>query len=58
MKMGERRTQIIAVRVTPTVKKRLFEEAQKREKTFTAFFYEIIQAGWNSVKQNNESVKR
>jgi len=54
MKMGERRTQIIAVRVTPTVKKRLFEEAQKRGKTFTAFFYEIIQAGWNSVKQNKK----
>ncbi len=56
----ERRTQIIAIRVHPSVKKRIIEEAQKREETLTEFLFELIVAGWNIVvKQNkNESVKQ
>jgi len=56
----ERRTQIIAIRVPPAAKKRILEEAQKREETLTQFVFELIGAGWNIVvKQNkNESVKQ
>lgn len=56
----ERRTQIIAIRVPPAAKKRILEEAQKREETLTEFLFELIGAGWNIiVKQNkNESVKQ
>lgn len=56
----ERRTQIIAIRVPPAVKKHILEEAQKREKTLTDFLFELIGAGWNVVvKQNkNEPVKQ
>ena len=56
----ERRTQIIAIRVPPAAKKRILEEAQKREETLTEFLFELIGAGWNIiVKQiENESVKQ
>lgn len=56
----ERRTQIIAIRVPPASKKRILEEAQKREETLTEFLFELIGAGWNIVvKQNkNEFVKQ
>ncbi|MGA2466048.1 MAG: hypothetical protein ABSH06_17070 [Thermodesulfobacteriota bacterium] len=56
----ERRTQIIAIRVPPAAKKRILEEAQKREETLTEFLFELIGAGWNIlVKQSkNESVKQ
>ncbi len=56
----ERMTEIIAIRVPPSVKKRIIEEAQKREETMTEFLFELIVAGWNIVvKQNkNESVKQ
>ena len=64
----ERRTEIIAIRVPPAAKKRILEEAQKREETLTEFFFELIGAGWkvvvkqnqmDSAKQNgNESVKQ
>ena len=57
---GERRTQIIGIRVPPAAKKRILEEAQKREETLTDFLIKLIGAGWNIVvKQNkNESVKQ
>ncbi len=56
----ERKTQIIGIRIPATIKKRILEEAKKREKTMTAFLYELIVAGWKViVKQNeNESVKQ
>ena len=56
----ESRTQIIAIRVSPAAKKSISEEAQKREKTLTAFMFELIAAGWKIVvKQNkDESVKQ
>ena len=56
----ERRTQIIAIRVPPAAKKRILEEAQKREETLTEFLFELIAAGWEVVvKQNQkESVKQ
>jgi uncharacterized protein (DUF1778 family) len=56
----ERRTEIIAIRVPPTAKKLILEEAKKREETLTDFIWEIIGAGWNIVvKQNkNEFVKQ
>jgi hypothetical protein len=56
----EKRTQIIGIRVPPTIKKRMLEEAQKREETLTMFLLECIVAGWNIlVKQDkNESVKQ
>jgi len=41
----ERRTQIIAIRVPPAAKKRILEEAQKREETLTDFLFELIGAG-------------
>ena len=52
---SERRTQIIAVRVPPTAKKRILGEAQKREETLTEFMWEIIGAGWNIVVKQNKS---
>ena len=51
----ERRTQIIAIRVPPAAKKRILEEAQKREETLTEFLFELIGAGWNIVVKQNES---
>ena len=56
----ERRTEIIAIRVDPTAKKRILEEAQKREETLTDFIWELMGAGWEVVvKQNkSESVKQ
>jgi hypothetical protein len=56
----ERRTEIIAIRVPPAAKKRILEEAQKREETLTEFLFELIGAGWEVVvKQNQkESVKQ
>jgi uncharacterized protein (DUF1778 family) len=56
----EKRTQIIAIRVRPAAKKRILEEAQKREETLTDFLYRLIAAGWEVVvKQNQkESVKQ
>lgn len=56
----ERRTEIIAIRVPPTAKKRILEEAEKREETLTDFLFELIGAGWSVlVKQNgDEPVKQ
>ena len=56
----ERRMQIIAIRVPPAAKKRILEEAQKREENLTDFIWEIIRVGWEIVvKQNkNEFVKQ
>ena len=51
----ERRTQIIAIRVPPTAKKRILEEAQKREETLTDFIFQLIGAGWNIVVKKNKS---
>ena len=50
----ERRTQIIAIRVPPAAKKRILEEAQKREETLTEFLVELIGAGWNIVVKQNK----
>jgi hypothetical protein len=52
---GERRTQIIAIRVPPAAKKRILEEAQKREETLTDFIFQLIGAGWNIVVKQNKS---
>ena len=56
----ERKTQIIAIRVPPTAKKRILEEAQKRGEILTDFIWELIGAGWNVVvkQSKNESVKQ
>jgi uncharacterized protein (DUF1778 family) len=56
----ERRTQIVAIRVSPTAKKRIIEEAQKRGETLTDFIWEIIGAGWKVVvkQEQKESVKQ
>jgi uncharacterized protein (DUF1778 family) len=51
----ERRTQIIAIRVPPAAKKRILEEAQKREETLTDFIFQLIGAGWNIVVKQNKS---
>ena len=53
----ERRTEIMAIRVDPTAKKRFLEEAQKREETLTEFLFKLIGAGWNIVVKQN-SVKQ
>ena len=51
----ERRTQIIAIRVPPTAKKRFLEEAQKRGEILTNFIWELIGAGWDIVVKQNKS---
>ena len=52
---GERRTQIIAIRVPPIAKKRILDEAQKRGEILTDFMWELIGAGWNIVVKQNKS---
>ena len=52
---GERRTQIIAIRVPPAAKKRILDEAQKRGEILTDFMWELIGAGWNIVVKQNKS---
>lgn len=56
----ERRTEIMAIRIDPTSKKRFLEEAQKRGETLTDFLIKLLGAGWGIiVKQNkSESVKQ
>jgi hypothetical protein len=49
-----RRTQIIAMRVPPAAKKRILEEAQKREETLTVFLVVLIVAGWNIIVKQNK----
>ena len=51
----EKRTEIIAIRVDPAAKKRILEEAQRREETLTEFLFKLIGAGWNIVVKQNES---
>ena len=52
---SERRSQIIAIRVPPAAKKRILEEAQKREETLTDFLLELIGTGWEFLVKQNES---
>jgi hypothetical protein len=51
---AERRTQIIGIRIPTTIKKRILEEAKKREETMTAFLYELIVAGWKVIVKQNQ----
>jgi len=53
----EKRTQIIAIRVPPIAKKRIIEEAQKRELTLTNFIWGLIGAGWRVVVKQNKAVE-
>ena len=59
--MSQRRTTILGVRVAPSEKKMLKEEAEKRGKILTDFVRDLINAGWekiakDDVKQDGKSV--
>lgn len=47
--MAERMTTILGVRVAPSQKKMLKEEAQKRGITLTDFIYDLINEGWQKI---------
>ena len=47
--MGERSASIIGVRITPSDKERMKEEAKKRGWTLTHFVWTLLQAGWREI---------
>ncbi len=53
---GEKRTQKLSFRVSPTFRKEILEQAQKREESLTEFLFELIGAGWNAIVGQNKTV--
>jgi hypothetical protein len=60
MNNEERLAAIIGIRVYPSWKKQMVEEAKERGQTLSEFLYECMEAGWNIVvkQEKNESVKQ
>ena len=59
----ERLTAIVGIRVYPSWKRQMMEEAIERGKTLSEYIYELIEAGWEKVvngdvKQKDEFVKQ
>ena len=55
--MGEEKlTSIIALRIFPSFKKQLVEEAREREETLSEYIYELIVAGGKQISK--EGVKQ
>ena len=56
----EKLTTIIGIRVYPSWKRQIMEEAIDRGKTLSEYIYELIELGWQQinkeVKQNGENV--
>jgi uncharacterized protein (DUF1778 family) len=60
--MTERKTSILAIRISPSLKEGLKEEAKKRGKTLTDFIWDLLRIGAQktleeaNVKQRKENV--
>jgi hypothetical protein len=52
----ERLTAIIGIRVYPSWKRQMMEEAMERGQTLSQYIYELIEAGWERI--NKGDVKR
>jgi hypothetical protein len=52
----EKRTAIIAMRVSPSVKRKLVEKAVERGWTLTEYISELLVTGWEQI--NREDVKQ
>jgi len=55
--MAERMTSILALRVSPSRKEKMKEEAKKRGKSLSDFLWDLIQAGWEKIVEG-EDVKQ
>jgi predicted HicB family RNase H-like nuclease len=53
----EKRTAIIAMRVSPSVKRKLVEKAVERGWTLTEYIIELLVTGWEQINKE-EGVKR
>lgn len=56
MSNEEKMTAIIGIRVYPSWKKQLVEEAVERGKTLSEYLYDLIEIGWQ--QNNRDSVKQ
>ena len=51
MSNEEKLTSIIAIRVFPSFKKDLIEEAKAKGKTLSTYFYEIFELGYEQINK-------
>ena len=56
MSSEEKLTAIIGIRVYPSFKTQMWEEALEQGKTLSEYVYELIETGWERVKE--EDVKQ
>ena len=49
MSNKERLTAIIGIRVYPSFKRQMMEEAIERGKTLSEYIYELVEAGWGQA---------
>lgn len=56
MSNEEKMTAIIGIRVYPSWKRQMMEEAVERGKTLSEYFYDLIELGWERTKE--EDVKQ
>jgi hypothetical protein len=56
MSNGEKMTAIIGIRVYPSWKKQMMEEAMGERKTLSEYLYDLIGLGWERTKE--EDVKQ
>jgi len=56
MNNEEKMTAIIGIRVYPSFKRQMIEEAIEKGQTLSEYIYRLIEAGWEQI--NKEGVKR
>ena len=49
----EKMTAIIGIRVYPSWKRQMMEEAKERGKTLSQYIYELIETGWKGISKEN-----